>query len=63
MIAIILAFLDVNAYAAFLGDTTGWTDFALVLNIVATAMMFVSVVATIFSGWDYIKNGKDLLKD
>ena len=24
--------------------------------------MLASVVATIFSGWDYIKNGKDLLK-
>jgi len=61
MIAIILAFLDVNAYGAFL--VTELTGFALVLNIIATAMMFVSVVATIFSGWDYVKNGKDLLKD
>ena len=61
MIAIILAFLDVNAYGAFLvQDLTG---LALGLNILATGMMFISVVATIFSGWDYVKNGKDLLKD
>ena len=61
MLAIILAFIDVNAYAAFL--TTELTGAALVLNILATVLMFISVIATIFSGWDYIKNGKDLLKD
>ena len=61
MIAIILAFIDVNAFAAFL--TTELTGVALILNILATAMMFISVIATIFSGWDYVKNGKELLKD
>ena len=61
MIAIILAFLDVNAYGAFL--VTELSGFALVLNVVATVVMFISVVATIFSGWDYVKNGKDLFKD
>ena len=61
MIAIILAFIDVNAYGAFLvKDLTG---FSLILNISATVLMFISVIATIFSGWDYVKNGKDLLKD
>ena len=61
MIAIILAFLDVNAYGAFL--VTELSGFALVLNVVATVVMFISVVATIFSGWDYVKNGKNLFKD
>ena len=61
MIAIILAFIDVNAFAAFL--TTELTGTALILNILATVMMFISVIATIFSGWDYVKNGKELLKD
>lgn len=61
MIAIILAFIDVNAYGAFLvKDLIG---FSLILNILATVLMFISVIATIFSGWDYVKNGKDLLKD
>lgn len=61
MIAIILAFIDVNAYGAFLvKDLTG---FSLILNILATVLMFISVIATIFSGWDYVKNGKNLLKD
>ena len=61
MTAVILAFLDINAYGTFL--QTNLTGFNLVLNILATVTMFLSVIATIFSGWNYIKNGKDLLKD
>ncbi len=61
MIAIILAFIDINKYGAiFTGNLTG---FSFVLNLITTIIMTVSVIATIFSGWDYIKNGKDLLKD
>ena len=64
MIAIILMFININntnIYGAFIsGDLQG---LALIVNILATLMMTISVVATIFSGWDYIKNGKDLLKD
>ena len=61
MIAIIIAFMDNNAFGAvFRGELTG---FPFVINILTTIMMSVCVVATIFSGWDYIKNGKDLLKD
>ena len=61
MIAIILAFIDINKYGAVF--TEGLTGFSLVLNILTTLMMTISVIATIFSGWDYIKHGKDLLKD
>ena len=61
MIAIPLALIDSNSFAGFLsGDITG---FALALNIVSSLFMFVSVIATVFSGWSYVKNGKDLLKD
>lgn len=61
MIAIPLAFLDISAFGAFLaGNLTG---FWLVFNIITTTIMFISVIATIFSGWSYVKNGKDLLKD
>lgn len=61
MIAIILAFLDVNAFGAFIsGELTG---ISLIVNALWTTTMFVSVIATIFSGWDYVKDGKDLLKD
>ena len=59
MIAIPLTFLDLNQFGAFLqGNLTG---FWLVFNIITTTLMFVSVIATVFSGWSYIKNGKDLL--
>ena len=61
MIAIILSFLDVNAFAdCFRGGLTGS---ALVINILETTFMIISVIATIFSGWTYIKDGKDLFKD
>ena len=59
MIALIIALIDVNAYGRFIqGDLTG---LPLVVNIASTVMMTISVIATIFSGWDYIKNGKELL--
>ena len=61
MLAIILAFVDVNGFGAFL--TAELTGGALGLNVLATGLMFISVIATIFSGWDYVKNGKELLKD
>ena len=61
MIAIILAFLDVSAFGAcFKGNLTG---FALILNAIVTIMMIIQTIATIFSGYEYLKEGKDLLKD
>jgi len=61
MIAIILAFMDVNVFGAcFQGGLEG---FAFVLNLTGTIIMIISTIATIFSGWEYIKEGKDLLKD
>ena len=61
MVAIILAFIDPNAYGTiFNGNLTGY-EFAI--NLLVTLMMSVSVVATIFSGWEYIKGGKELFKD
>jgi len=60
MIAIILAFIDTSYYGAFIN--AGLTGFNYVLNLLTTIMMTISVIATIFSGYDYIKNGKDLFK-
>ena len=61
MLAIILAFLDINTFAGFIkGDLSGGN---LVLNVLSTILMIISVIATIFSGWDYLKNSKDLFKD
>ncbi len=61
MVAIILSFLDLNAFAAFING--GLTGYHLVINILSSLFMFVSVIATIFSGWSYIKGGKDLFKN
>lgn len=61
MLAIILAFIDLNAFATcFKGTLSGYS---FVINLITTILMIISVIATIFSGWDYIKDGKDLLKD
>lgn len=75
MIAIILAFLDKFNFGEFIfrveNELEAVTSSAgvymntpqFVLNIVVTLLMIISVIATIFSGVDYIKGGKDLLKD
>lgn len=61
MIAIILAFVDVNAFGVcFSGELSG---FSFALNLVVTVMMIIQTIATIFSGYEYLKDGKDLLKD
>ena len=61
MIAIILAFVDLNAFGeCFTGNLTG---FAFVLNLVVTVMMIIQTIATIFSGYEYLKEGKDLFKN
>lgn len=61
MIALIIALVDKNAYLKCLsGELTG---VALGVNIVSSIFMTVSIIATIFSGYDYIRNGKDLFKE
>ena len=75
MTAIILAFLDKFSFGQFvfrvgseaeqMASSVGvyMNTPQFILNIVVTILMVVSVIAAIFSGWDYIKGGKDLLKD
>lgn len=62
MLAIILMMIDINGYFAIFkdGHLTNWE---LALNIVSSVLMTIAVIATIFSGYKYIKEGKDLLKD
>lgn len=56
IIAIILAFIDVNSFGrCFDGGLTG---IQLILNVLQTFMMIVCVLATIISGVDYLKDGK-----
>jgi len=60
MIAIIAAFIDINAFGdCFTGALQGWDLFT---NIVVTFAMIIQIVATIFSGVDYLKGAKDLIK-
>ncbi len=61
MTAIILAFLDSNEFGKCFSGVLAGSD--LVLNFVVTIMMIIQVIATIFSGIDYLKGGKKLLKD
>ena len=64
MIAIILMFLTTQPYFAFVNSAlTYMTTGDFVMNILASIFMTVSVIATIFSGYEYLKSGKDLLKD
>ena len=60
MIAIIIAFLDLNAFGAFINQNL--TGYSLVINVLATTMMFISTVATVFSGVDYLKGSKKLFQ-
>lgn len=64
MIAIILMFLTTQPYFAFVNSAlTYMTTGDFVMNILASIFMTVSVIATIFSGYEYLKGGKDILKD
>ena len=61
MIAIMLMLIDSNKFFAF--TTTKLPMPWMILNILGSIMMLISVIATIFSGYTYLKNGKDLFKD
>lgn len=75
MVAIIFTFIDRFNYCDFLIANTNkaeaiassiqiyMTTPEMVFNIVTSVIMLISVVATIFSGYDYLKGGKDLFKD
>ncbi len=61
MIAIILAFIDLNAFGAcFTGNLHG---LELAFNAIVTIMMIIQTIATIFSGADYLKGAKKLMSD
>ena len=62
MIALVLMFIDSYSYGYFI--TNPIDNIGLkILNIITFIMMTISVIATIFSGYDYIKNVKDLFKE
>lgn len=61
MVAIILAFVDLNPFGECFSGTLQGGD--LILNIIVTGMMIIQTIATIFSGLDYMKGAKKLMKD
>ena len=61
MVAIIVVFFDKFAFCSFLNTSMNVGEY--VLNVIGSVLMIVSVVATIFSGYDYLKGGKEFLKD
>lgn len=65
MIAIILVFVDKYNFAEcfFSGIRSGMTTPAFVFNVITTLLLIISTIATIFSGYDYLKGGKDLFKE
>ena len=75
MLAIILVFFDKHNFCNFLVANTNeaeamastiqiyMTQGDIVFNVITSVLMIISVIATIFSGYDYLKNGKELFKD
>ena len=75
MIAIICCFLDkfkfgqfifrVSTEAEMFTNSAGiyMTTGQFIINILSTIMLIIAVIATIFSGVDYLKKGKNLFKD
>lgn len=75
MIAIILTFADKFSFGQFILRATTqaqmfensalvyMTNGQFVINILATILMVISVIATIFSGWDYLRGGRELFKE
>ena len=75
MIAIICCFLDkfnfgnfifrVSTMEEMMQSSIGvyMTPLQFLINILSTTLLLISVIATIFSGWDYLKNGKELLNE
>ena len=75
MIAIILIFIDKYNFFDFIRGVSDKTQAVtssmliymsqgeIVFNVITSVLMLISVIATIFSGYDYLKNGKDLFKE
>lgn len=60
MLAIILAWTDLHSFGECFTGTLQGGEF--VLNLIVTIMMIIQTIATIFSGIDYMKGAKELIK-
>ena len=65
MIAIIMVFLDRHSFidCMYSSIRANMSTFEIGFNAVTSLCLATSVVATIFSGYDYLKDSKDLFKD
>ena len=75
MIAIILCYIDKFSFGDFIFRVSTETEMMVssaviymttgqfIINTLSTIMLIICVIATIFSGLDYLKGGKELLKD
>ena len=75
MLGIICMFLTNHPYFAFVlrakteeemlvnSALTYMSTGDFIMNIIASILITISVIATVFSGYEYLKGGKDLLKD
>ena len=75
MISIILIFADKYNFFDFIRANTDkamamqssiqiyMSQGEIIFNAITSILILVSVIATIFSGYDYLKNGKDLFKE
>ncbi len=61
MIAIIFLLIDIYPFFEFINPEM--EIFPAIFNGVGSIMLLISVIATIFSGWDYLKNMKDFIKE
>ena len=75
MIAIILLFIDKFNFFDFAISTTdikvamesSWMIYmnqgSIIFNAITSICLLISVIATVFSGYEYLKDGKELFKD
>ncbi len=75
MISIILIFIDKYNFFDFARATTDakaalessymiyMNQGSIIFNAITSIFLLISVIATIFSGYEYLKEGKDLFKD
>ena len=60
MLGIVFAFIDLNGFGAIF--TQNLLGGPFILNLITTALLGFSIIATIFSGIDYLKGSKELFK-
>ena len=60
MFGIVFAFIDLNGFGAIFTQNLSGGPF--ILNLITTALLGFSIIATIFSGIDYLKGSKELFK-